>query len=366
MPNELFSPQRLTLARQRRGLFIQELAARVGVNVKTVTRWEKGEKEPEPTNVDALARVLEFPREFFFGDTPPLLDDGAFRSLAKMTARQRSMALAAGSQAVALDMYISEKFKRPSPNLLDLRGYSPQDAADAVRAQWGLGYKPVPNLVHTLEKNGIRVYSLVHEGGEIDGFSTWQGESPYIFLNTTKTAERSRMDAAHELAHLVLHLDLPGPAGRAEEEEARSFASCFLMPGPAFVASAPRRINLPAVLDAKRLWGVSASAYVYRLYGLGRLSEWQNRSLNIQIKTAFPRSEPGEPMAREASQVLAKVLASSVPGTSRKEMAKHLRIRMSDLDEMTFGLALTPVAGEIRPAAPTSPSRGRPSIGLVR
>lgn len=366
MANQLFSPQRLTLARQRRGLFIQELAGRVGVNVKTVTRWEKGAKEPESENVDALARVLKFPREFFFGDAPPRLDDGAFRSLAKMTARQRSMAMAAGSQAVALDMYISEKFKRPSPNVPDLRGFSPQNAADAVRAQWGVGYRPIPNLVHLLEKNGVRVYSLVHEGGEIDAFSTWQGESPFIFLNTTKTAERSRMDAAHELGHLVLHHSLRGPAGRTEEEEARSFASCLLMPGPAFIATAPRRITLPAILDAKRQWGVSASAYVYRLYSLGRLSEWQNRSLNIQIKSGFPHSEPGENMTREASQVLAKVLASSVAGTSRREMAKYLRIQLADLDEMTFGLALTPVAGRIQPKAPSPPPTSKPSISLVR
>jgi Zn-dependent peptidase ImmA (M78 family) len=195
------------------------------------------------------------------------------------------MARAAGSQAVALDMYITEKFKRPSPTVPDLRGFSPQNAAEAVRAQWGLGYRPIPNLVHLLEKNGVRVYSLVHEGGEIDGFSTWQGNFPFIFLNTTKTAERSRMDAAHELAHLVLHHYLRGPAGRAEEEEARLFASCFLMPGPAFIATAPRRITLPAILDAKRQWGVSALAYLHRLYGLGRLSEWQYRSLNIQVKS---------------------------------------------------------------------------------
>jgi hypothetical protein len=168
------------------------------------------------------------------------------------------MARAAGSQAVALDMYITEKFKRPSPTVPDLRGFSPQNAAEAVRAQWGLGYRPIPNLVHLLEKNGVRVYSLVHEGGEIDGFSTWRGNFPFIFLNITKTAERSRMDAAHELAHLVLHHYLRGPAGRAEEEEARLFASCFLMPGPAFIATAPRRITLPAILDAKRQWGVSA------------------------------------------------------------------------------------------------------------
>ncbi len=362
---DLFSPQRLTLARQRRGLFIQELAARVRVAVKTVTRWEKGIKEPEPENVDALAKHLGFPRNFFYGDAPPRLNEVAFRSLTKMTARQRNMAVAAGSQAVALDMLITTMFKRPAVNIPDLRNMNPEQAADTVRAQWGLGYRPIPNLVHLLEKNGVRVYSLVHEGGEIDGFSTWQGETPFIFLNTTKTAERSRMDAAHELGHLTMHYDIGGEISRDEEHEAQLFASSFLMPSAAFIATAPRRITLPAILDAKGRWGVSALAYVYRLYSLGRLSEWQNRSLNIEIKSAFPRSEPGHTVQSESSQVLAKVLASSVPGTSRKEIARHLRIHLGDLDEITFGLALTPVVGRIKPPAPQEPPTAKPKFRLV-
>lgn len=353
---EIFSPQRLTLARERRGLFVQELAARLEVAPKTVSRWEHGEKEPSPENIDALARALAFPREYFFGDAPPSFDAAAFRALSKMTARQRDTALSAGAQAVALDSLIAEQFKRPAPNIPDLRDLRPEDAAEALRGQWGLAYRPVPNLVHLLEKNGVRVYSLVHAGGEIDGFSTWQGETPFIFLNTTKTAERSRMDASHELGHLTQHSHIKVALTKAQEDEAQLFASCFLMPRSAFIASAPRRVNLPAIIEAKQKWGVSASAYVYRLNTLGLLTEWQYKSLNIQIKASYPKSEPGPERPREASQVLSKVFTSGEPGASRREIAKRLRLYLSDLDEMTFGLALTPVAGAIQAASRTSPA----------
>lgn len=364
---EIFSPQRLTLARLRRGLFVQELAARLGVAVKTVGRWERGEKEPELENLDAMARVLGFPRDYFFGDAPPRLDEAAFRSLRRMTARQRSMALAAGSQAVALDNLIGEKFKRPPADVPDLRDMHPEDASEALRAEWGLGYRPIPNFVHLLEKHGTRVYSLVHEGGEIDAFSSWQGGTPFIFLNTTKTAERSRLDAGHELGHLCLHHHNAGMVMQAEEDEAQLFASSFLMPKAPFIATAPRRINLPAVLDAKQQWGVSALAYIYRLHALGRLTEWQYRSLNIQIKSSYPKAEPGKAMPREASQVLTKVFASNVAGTSRKEMAKQLRIQLADLDEMTFGLALTPVVGAIsRPTHDPAPKTKPRGMQLVK
>jgi len=61
------------LARQRRGLYAQELAARVSVNVKTVGRWERGEKAPEEKNVLALSAALDFPPDYFFGDAPERL-----------------------------------------------------------------------------------------------------------------------------------------------------------------------------------------------------------------------------------------------------------------------------------------------------
>jgi Zn-dependent peptidase ImmA (M78 family)/transcriptional regulator with XRE-family HTH domain len=350
---DVFSPERLRLARQRRGLFKQELAARVGVSVRAVTAWESGDAPPSEEHLAEIVRILAFPREFFFGDAPPILRTAAFRSLARMTARQRDMALAAGSEAVALDMWVSDQFRRPAPNVPDFPGGAPEVAADGVRAAWGLGYKPIPNVIHRLEANGIRVYSLVHDGGEIDAFSDWQNGTPYVFLNTSKTAERSRMDAAHELGHLVLHAHSGGPSSKEEEDDAKAFASAFLMPGPAFVASMPRRITLATIIEAKQRWGVSALAYVYRLWTLGRISKWQYNSLCIQIKSAYPATEPGPERRRETSQVLAKVMAPN-PATVRREIVKHLRIPLRNLDEITFGLALTPIAGNIRSEASAS------------
>lgn len=355
---ELFSPQRLRLARERRGLFMQELAARVGVSATSVSHWENAKATPLETNIDTLSQVLEFPRAYFFGDAPPTLKGAAFRSLARMTARQRGTALAAGAQAVALDMWIGSQFRRPHPIVPDLRDSSPEAAADSVRALWGLGYRPIPNLVHLLEANGVRVYSLVHGGSEIDAFSDWQGDTPFVFLNTTKTADRSRMDAAHELGHLVLHAHTAGGTEKQHEVEAQDFASCILMPKAPFIASAPRRVSLPAIIEAKQRWGVSALAYVYRLHRLGRLSEWAYRSLCIQIKSTYGVQEPGPERARETSQVLAKVLASGGVAT-RKEATRHLRIYMRDLDEMTFGLTLTPVIG----GAGLTPTPAQPNAG---
>lgn len=367
---EIFSPQRLRLARQRRGLFAQELAARIGASTRSVSLWENGKIRPTEKHIDALSDILKFPREFFFGDAPPTLGGAAFRSLARMTSQQRLMAISAGCQAVALDEWIDGQFKRPAPHVPDLRDATPEGAADAIRAAWGLGYHPVPNLVHLLEANGVRVYSLVHDGSEVDAFSDWSGATPFVFLNTTKTPERSRMDAAHELGHLVLHAHASVRPDKADEEQAQEFAAAFLMPHAAFVSSSPRIISLGSIIEAKQKWGVSAWAYVYRLHTTGRLSSWQYRSLCIQLNTQFRKTEPGPARPRETSQVLAKVLApTSGIMSTRKEAAKYLRVHLRDLDELTFGLALTPVMGgqkTISPSIQSAQGDSLPKIQLMK
>lgn len=364
--NEIFSPERLTLARQRRGLRVQELAARIGVAPKSVSRWERGERAPEDESLAALAHELGFPANYFFGDAPPLLEDWAFRSLARMTARQRDIALAAGAQAVALDQYLEKQIARPEIDVPDLRGYTPAEAALEVRATWGLGYRPLPNLVHLLESKGVRVYSLVHEGAEFDAFSVWHGGMPFVFLNTTVTPERSRMDAAHELGHLALHAHTGGGSSKAENDEAHVFAAAFLMPGPQFLATAPQRISLATVVEAKQRWGVSALNYVRRLYTLNRITEWQYKSLTIEIKTKYKKTEPGPKRPSEASKVLAWVFASGESGVSRTDVVRDLRIPIEDLDEITFGLSLTSMKGGGGAPPPESDEGRRPDLRLMK
>lgn len=329
--------------------------------MKSVSMWENGKATPREKSIMALAKALEFPREFFFGEVPPLLDYVEFRSLARMTARERDRAKSAGSLAIMLDRLIESEYTRPASRVPDLRDSTPEAAADTLRAEWGLGYAPIRNLVHIMEKNGIRVYSLAYDNPAIDAFSHWDVDKPFVFLNTTKTAERVRMDAAHELGHLVLHPHARKNS-RDAEREAQRFASAFLMPKPQFIASAPRNPSLLNIVEAKGRWGVSALAYVYRLNALGLIRDWHYQHLCIQIKGTYGTQEPGPERPREASQVLGKVIGGS--GLSRRDIANRLHIGPRDLDEITFGLALTPLSGGGQTTHPAA-SPGNP-IRLVK
>jgi hypothetical protein len=116
----------------------------------------------------------------------------------------------------------------PSPDLPELRSEDPGSAAASIRRHWGLGFRPIPNLIRLMESKGVRVFTL-SEGKNVDAFSFWRDGTPFIFLNTLKSAERSRFDAAHELGHLLMHSH-GYPEGREVEKEADSFASHLLMP----------------------------------------------------------------------------------------------------------------------------------------
>lgn len=364
--NRHFNPSRLTLARKRRGLTMIKLAAAVGVEPRSISAYEKGEFGPDTERLTRLSSALGFPEPFFFGDDldEPTPDIASFRALSKMTASQRDTALGSGAIALMLNAWIEARFELPSADLPDLsREDSPEAAALALRQQWGLGELPVKNMIHLLEAKGARVFSLSLDAAEVDAFSMWRQSTPFVFLNTKKSAEHSRFDAAHELGHLVLHRH-GSPQGREAEREANAFASAFLMPRASVLAYAPRMTTLDHLIQLKKLWGVSVAALTYRLHTVGVLSDWHYQSLYIELSSrGYRKKEPNEG-ARETSQVLQKVFAAlQDERISRNDIASELHVAAEELDQLVFGLALTALNGG--KSSEDSRSRKRPQLHIV-
>jgi Zn-dependent peptidase ImmA (M78 family) len=267
----------------------------------------------------------------------------SFRALSRTPASLRDVALASGALASVLNAWIENRFDLPSVDLPDLGRLSPEEAADQVRASWSLGDSPIRNMVHLLEVHGVRVFSLSEETQIIDAFSVWLRDQPFVFLNTVKTGERSRFDAAHELGHLVLHRAGP-QVDRDAEHDANLFAGAFLMPRSSLIAHGPRFPSLDQLVTAKRIWRVSVAALAHRLRAIDLLSEWQYRNLCIELsRRGYRRAEP-EPIPRETSQVLAKVFAQvRKEGVTKAEVAKELALTTRDLDALVFGLVVASV-----------------------
>jgi Zn-dependent peptidase ImmA (M78 family)/DNA-binding XRE family transcriptional regulator len=360
-----FSPSRLTLARQRARLTRIALAEKAGIPLRTLTRYENGETPPSKENIAALASALSFPESFFLGlDLDQLSCEGAsFRSLKSMTASKRDSALASGRLCIELSRWIEERFELPRPALPSLRSFDPEAGAEALRAKWGLGEKPINNMIDLLEVYGVRVFSLPLDTANIDAFSIWYEDKPFVFLNPKKTPERTRMDCAHELAHLTLHRH-GAPRGREAEIEADRFAGAFLMPAGDILACMPPAISLSTILRMKSRWKVAALALVHRLRKLEKISEWQYRMLCKQLSQLGYRRSERDGITRESSQVLTKVFAAlRSEGVSRASIARDLSITPMQLESLVIGLVLAALSGGR--VGPPDTSKRTPNLKLA-
>lgn len=335
-----FNPSRLAAARKRRQLTKKTLAEMAGVSHVTLTRLETGKTvDPDASTLDALATALNYPVAFFFGDDLEQLGKEAvsFRSLSSVTARQVDAALVAGAVAFMLVRWVGERFTLPNPDLPDLRGESPAGAAAALRSQWGIGVRPIPHLNKLLEAKGVRIFSLSEKNKNIDAFSCWYDGSPYIFLNTFKSAERSRFDAAHELGHLVMHGH--GVSGPEVEREADAFAAAFLMPRDDLVAHIRRNPSMQYLIDAKRRWGVSLAALAYNCAGAELISDWRYREMCKAMSVAGYRTKEPNPMPREGSVLWRRVLeALWRDRVTKNQIADALSLPMDEVESMIGGL----------------------------
>jgi Zn-dependent peptidase ImmA (M78 family) len=354
----MLNPERVELARLRLGLTKIGFAKLLNVDRKALQRFEAGDYALSSDCVDLLIQATKYPLSFFEKESSPeypAADAVSFRSMRSLTAGPRNAALAAGALAFELDDWISDKYELPEHSIPSLPNFDPGDAALAVRAKWGIGERPIGNMINILEAHGVRVFSLSEETRHLDAYSFWRGTRPYVFLNTMKTAEHSRYDAAHELGHLVLH-GHGGPTRRNAEEEANSFASAFLMPPADLIASIPFVRRFEDLVRAKRRWGVSVGALAYALHKHRVISDWHYRGYWIEINKNGRAVEP-QGMDRETSQVWQKILTDLWrQGMSIGHIARELGIPEFELSNLLFGIT----------GQPTAAQRGRPQLSVVQ
>lgn len=339
----MFNHTRLSLARMRRRLTNKGLAERAGLAALTITRLEKGDNEPDEETIAKIAEALRYPPEFFYGEDLDVMPPEAvsFRSLSKMTAKERNAAISAGSLGLHLSHWVEERFSLPDSKLLDLSHETDSEtAARSLRQHWSLGVKPIGHMIRLIEAHGVRVFSLSENTASVDAFSFWQDDKPFIFLNNFKTAEHSIFDAAHELGHLVMHKHAGNKDARAAEREANAFASSFLMPRDDVRPRMPSFITVSTVLKAKARWRVSAMALAYRLHALGLLSEWQYKSMCIELgRRGYRTGEPGG-IEREKSAVWSKILAQLwSERVTKNEIAEELQLPLDELEGLVWSVS---------------------------
>lgn len=283
---------RIREARILKGYSLEELAQKVGLTRQSMSKYENDDMKISMEKLVDISEVLDFPIDFFKKKKDTLGIGGNpifFRSLRKTTSKIKE-SLGQNVEFLEEIFYnISEYIEFPKVNIdFDINknykiGVSDlyiEEIAMKIREKWGVGENPINNLVDLLQRNGIIISRIELDNYTVDAFSSITDSGvPFIILGSDKqSAVRSRMDCAHELGHIVLHSHLPKEDiiknHNIIEDEAKRFASAFLLPANEFSKDI-YTINLDSFIYIKKKWKVSIAGIIVRAHRLNLITDEQ-------------------------------------------------------------------------------------------
>lgn len=298
------------MARQYREMTVDELSQKINVSKQAVSQYETGKIEDVPfQKILAISNALNFPYRYFAQEDISHIKTGTtyFRSLMKTSKKYRLAQEIKMEHIATIYSFLNEYVTFPQLNLPGWIGEisSPVEAAKELRDYWGLGDKPIDNIMHTVEQNGIIVTTFATATDDIDAFSQYvemNDSDVYIIAlsNNKESAARINFDIAHELGHIMLHEwsedeeVLSREEFKAKEKEANEFAAAFLLPESSFsqeVFLDPQKLDY--YVQLKRRWKVSVAAMLYRSCSLGIITQGQYQYLmRVMQSKGWRKSEP--------------------------------------------------------------------------
>lgn len=347
----LFDGGRLAQARQLAGLLKADVAQKVHLSPAAIGQFEARVSKPTEATIGRLALALGVPAAFFAGDRPRFVlaeEEVHFRTLRSTSKRDRAKARAQVEILAQLVQTLERRVRLPAVDLPGIdAATSPAEAALAVRDAWNLGDGPIADVVGLLERRGVIVARLSAATDELDAFSCWIGERPFVVLVANKeAADRSRFDAAHELAHLLLHQDAQ-PGDPELERAAHAFAAEFLAPSASIVGMLPPRVDWRRLAELKLIWGVSMAMLLRRMRDLRRISDASYRRGMIEMgKFRWRTNEPVALGRPEHPELLSRALEllCKERDYGLTELANDLAVRPEMLSDFVVALKTSPRA----------------------
>jgi len=270
--------QRLRLAR---GLSQDKLAQVAGISRIAYINIERCQSEPRVDTVRALAKALRVRVPELLVEVPTL-KRVRFRSLKRL--KRREQVLIDVGQKLRDFVELEAQLKATQDKDFDalravaskVRHQGMPAVATAMRSYFGLSEnEPVHDICGLLEHQGIKVLLVNIATDAFLGLSVSEEDGgPAVVVNTWERlpVEHWIFSAAHELAHLLLHLQAykvdEELEDKDQERDADAFASHFLMPETVFRREWEDTVGLPLfdrVLKVKRVFRVSWRTVLFRL-----------------------------------------------------------------------------------------------------
>lgn len=287
----------ITLAREARGLTLVELANETKINRVILSKVEMGLYDLDETQIDTLAKVLDFPVSFFTLETQPIkLSDFFYRKRATMKVKEKTLVDAEIEIIKIIYDRLVASVEIPDARIITVMtkaGVTPEDVAIMAREFFKVERGPVKNLINYLEKNGIAVVLIDSDSEKFDGATIYTDKgSPIIVINKNMPNDRKRFTIAHELGHQIMHLPfrfenelydrIEKDDDDVFEKEADRFASEFLMPTSDIVSDL-HNLTYRKLGMLKLYWNVSKRALVYKAKTIGCVTDKKYTSLMIEL-----------------------------------------------------------------------------------
>jgi len=329
----------LKLAREARCMTQAELAGQLNVEQGTLSKIEKEILQPDEAIAGKIARVLDFPLDFFYQDRKVIPVEGHYRrkvstAVKKMKEYIAKMTLAEWHLTTMMDEIELPDVKLPVWDVV--ADGSPTLCARHLRELWKIPKGRISNLTKWVEDHGVVVIPLDLE--EMDGFSTYvNGNIPVIFINKNLSPDRYRLTLTHELGHLILHFGNKIDAERDLEAEAYAFAIELLVPENN-IRTFFTKLTLEKLADLKSYWYVSMQALLVYSNTLGMVTGNQYRYLWMQMGSlGYRRNEPVA-VPKETPGVLQEMFDAYLSDLdyTKEELAKVLLLTVNDMEATYF------------------------------
>lgn len=274
--------EKLKTARILAGYSLTELAEELGITKQSLSQYENG-VEPRADIYLKIIKILNCQNDFLI--TPLIkntkIKNSFFRATAAADAIERKNQEIKANLVVNIYRVLLDYLELPKLNLpVFNESDSIEDKAYKLRNYWGIGSKPIKNMIELLEENGIIVSSFSSGGRlsyKIDGYTQQlssldnSDENTFCVIveNNKESWARKNFSLAHELGHIVLHssenyLELSKPEQNQLENEANIFASSFLLPKESFVKDVTSVRSIQDLIPLKSKWFVSIGAMMIR------------------------------------------------------------------------------------------------------
>lgn len=324
--------ENLRRLKKYKSLTQEKLAKEAGISLSAYRNIENARSLPRIDTLIAISRALDVDLRQVVAPVKKL-KAVRFRAKKKMNSRQQILA-DVGRWLTDFNQLEEMLADRIDFKLAQFSSSLPQKSdivSASAHCRQRLDLKPeepIQDICGLLESAGVKMFPYRLMSHDFFGLSVAANDGgPAIVVNTYERipVERWIFSAAHELAHLLFHLESFDVAQTEEndeqEKEADIFAAHFLMPQDAFIKKWEETAGIHPVdriLKVKRYFKVSYKTVIHRLNetieGKVNLYKWFYAEYKLRYgKSLVDHTEPSSQPPAVFSASLAESMSAKEP-----------------------------------------------------